>query len=248
MTHTDRSLPPPSHYQHVIPRRHPHPAEGIGKGLSQHRRYVPTGQEGEPNIPVPGTTGRPPGYKSSLGRVLKHRASVSQDGRMMYHCFSLLLLTYLVWRRPLAGMVVGSLECMWLLWPLYGLPDVLSFDVHLTLALTCLFAWRADDARHSFGLAVAGGLVFGVLSHTPVDAWGPPSALLGGVLAGELIVAAWLTGRLLWHNHSGNADTRFASFIHQTVETCASLNAPLGKHESPPEFETSPAAPVPETT
>lgn len=167
---------------------------------------------------------------------------------MIYHCFSLLLLSYLVWRRPVAGTLVGILEGMWLLWPLYGLPAFLSFDVHLALALTCLFAWRADDASHSLGLAMAGGLVFGVLPHAPVDVWGGPSAVLGGVLCGELIVGVWLTGRLIYQTHAGNEYNRLVFSIRRAVGALASLNAPLGRDGEPriSAFKASHVDPIPE--
>jgi hypothetical protein len=149
---------------------------------------------------------------------------------MIYHCFSLLLLAYLVWRRPIAGTLIGILEGIWLLWPLYGLPDLLPVDVHLTLALTCLFAWRSDDLLHSLGLAVAGGLVFGMLYHAPSDAWGRPATVLGGVLCGELIVAVWMTGRLLRRNHSVDERSQPTTLIQRASKTLTALNAPLGRN------------------
>ena len=152
----------------------------------------------------------------------------SRDGRMIYHCLSLLLLAYLVWRRPVAGMLIGILEGVWLLWPLYGLPEPVSFDVHLTLALTCLFAWRRDDPLHSVGLALAGMLVLGLLYHPPTGASGTPDAVLGGVLCGELIATAWLMGRLISRDPPRERPDRMPPSIRRVVRALGSLNAPLG--------------------
>lgn len=141
---------------------------------------------------------------------------------MLYHCLSLLLLAYLVWRRPLTGTLVGVLEGIWLLWPLYGLPPILSFNVHLTLAITCLFAWRIDDIPHSTGLALGGAAILGLLYYLPLAALGQPAAVLGGVLCGELVVVAWTAVRLVCRGDNRDAGGLVAP------QTLARLNAPLG--------------------
>lgn len=151
----------------------------------------------------------------------------SRDGRMIYHSLSLLFLSYLIWRRPVAGMLIGVLEGVWLLWPLYGLPEPLSFDVHLTLALTCLFAWREDDISHSVGLALAGASILGLFYHAPADATGTPTAVLGGVLCGEFVAAAWLIGRLVCRNHLEDRWAR-GTPLRRVLRALVHTNAPLG--------------------
>lgn len=146
----------------------------------------------------------------------------------MYHCIALSLLTYLVWRRPVAGMLIGILEGMWLLWPHYGLPELLSFNVHLTLALTCLFAWRRDDRSHSLGLALAGAVVLALLHHTSPDASRAPAAVLGGFLCGELIGAAWMVGRLFSRRSSSDRHARLPRPLRWMISALGRLNAPLG--------------------
>lgn len=168
----------------------------------------------------------------------------------MYHCLSLFLLAYLVWRRPIAGMTVGILEGMWLLWPLYGLPELLSFNVHLTLALTCLFAWRRDDLLHSVGLALGGALVLGLPYYVPLNVPGRPAAVLMGILCGELIVAAWVTAHLVYRAHFGDRDAQVGP-IQQILRTLEELNAPLGTDDGrivakPAEYQ--PEEPVAERT
>lgn len=128
----------------------------------------------------------------------------------------------------MAGMFIGILEGVWLLWPLYGLPELVSFDVHLTLALICLFAWRGDDILHSVGLALAGTLVLGLHYHPPAGASGTPVAVLGGFLCGELVAAAWLIGRLICRDDSEDRCTRMPLSIRWMIQALGSLNAPLG--------------------
>lgn len=147
---------------------------------------------------------------------------------MMSHCFSLLLLAYLVWRRPVAGMLVGILEGMWLLWPLYGLPELLSFNVHLTLALTCLFSWRQDDRPHSMGLALAGTVALGLLYQSAPAAPETPTAVLGGILCGELVAATWTAGRLVYQGLGDDRGVRLPRFLRRMLWALGHLNAPLG--------------------
>lgn len=146
----------------------------------------------------------------------------------MYHCLSLFLLAYLVWRRPVAGMTLGILEGLWLLWPLYGLPELLSFNVHLTLALTCLFAWRRDDLRHSVGLALGGAIVLGLPYYLPLKALGRPTAILMGVLCGELIAAAWVGAHLVYRIGVGTREVGGADPLCRLFRALEQLNAPLG--------------------
>lgn len=154
----------------------------------------------------------------------------------MYHYLPLCLLAYLVWRRPVAGMIVGALEGIWLLWPLYGLPELLSFNVHLTLALTCLFAWRGDDIPHSAGLALGGAAVLCLPYYVPPEAFGAggPAAVLMGVLCGELVVAAWVTARLADRTRLSGQAPRVPASVQRVFQTLGRLNAPLGTrdHES----------------
>lgn len=147
---------------------------------------------------------------------------------MLYHCLSLFLLAYLAWRRPVAGAIVGALEGMWLLWPLYGLPELLSFNVHLTLALTCLFAWRRNDVFHSIGLALGGAVVLGLPSSLPAAALGRPAAVLMGVLWGELVVTVWVSGRLVHQLHSEDRDAQEPALTRRMLQTLGRLNSPLG--------------------
>jgi hypothetical protein len=161
-------------------------------------------------------------------RIHDPSAHRSQDGRIMYHCLSLFLLAYLVWRRPVAGMTVGTLEGLWLLWPLYGLPELLSFNVHLTLAVTCLFAWRRDDLLHSVGLALGGAVVLGLPYYVPLGALGRPAAVLMGILCGELIVAAWVAAHLAYRVHSRDRDGQGLKPIRRILRAFEHLNAPLG--------------------
>lgn len=167
---------------------------------------------------------------------------------MIYHCVSLLFLVYLVWRRPVAGMLVGILEGVWLLWPIYGLPELLSFDVHLTLATTCLFAWRRDDILHSVGLALAGGVILGLLPSPSAAASGAPAAVLGGFLCGELVAAAWMTGRLVSRRAPDDRHTRLSKVVRRTWRALGRLNAPLGPTggETAADTEAFRAGPVPD--
>jgi len=146
----------------------------------------------------------------------------------MYHFLSLFLLAYLVWRRPVAGMTIGALEGMWLLGPLYGLPGLLSFNVHLTLALTCLFSWRSDDILHSVGLALGGAVVLGILHYVPLEVSGKPAAILIGVLCGELVVAAWVIAQLISRSDSGDENAQGPRPVRRILQTIEQLNAPLG--------------------
>ncbi len=151
----------------------------------------------------------------------------------MYHSLPLCLLAYLVWRRPVVGTIVGALEGVWLLWPLYGLPELLSFNVHLTLALTCLFAWRGDDIRHSVGLALGGAAVLGLPYYAPPGASGVggPTAVLMGVLCGELVVAVWVTARLADRTRLDDQAPQVPACVRRVFRTLGRLNAPLGTRE-----------------
>jgi hypothetical protein len=125
-------------------------------------------------------------------------------------------------------MTVGILEGLWLLWPLYGLPELLSFNVHLTLALTCLFAWRRDDLLHSGGLALGGALVLGLPYYVPLEALGRPTAILMGVLCGELIAAAGVGAHLICRTGVGTRDARGSDPLCRLLRALEQLNAPLG--------------------
>lgn len=141
---------------------------------------------------------------------------------VMDHLFALALLAYLVFRRPLAGVVVGILEGIWLLWPVYGLPEVVSLNAHVTLGLVCLFSWRSDDLFHSAGLCAGGAILLGIIYFLRPMAGGA-SSVPAGFMIGELAALVWIGGQVLFQTRwSGSAEETPKAFLR-----ISQLNSPL---------------------